>query len=218
MAEDIITPDEAIAIGLGAVETRSAARVADTDFGQRIITVVAVPYEEMTQAPFRGEMWNEVFTRGSFEGLDARKRRIPVSAALDVPDLGHSNGKLVGKIVDAYPDREEGLVTDVKISRTAQGDDTLQLAHDEALSASVGFAVKNRFDQQIDRVHKVRRIGRAFLHHLSFVAEPAYNGARVLAMRSTTTGEPIAQDGATPLLDEFLEDEFFTNMLKRVRS
>lgn len=196
------------------VETRSAARVADTDFGQRIITVVAVPYETPTRVPFRGEIWNEVFTRGAFTGLSAAKRRIPASACLEIPDLGHSNGKLVGKIVEAYPDRDEGLVTDVKISRTAAGDDVLQLASDDSLGASIGFAVKNRFDQDLNRVTKTRRVNRGFLHHLSFVGEPAYDGSRVLAMRSATAEEAqAAHDSATPNMDAILDDPFWRSML-----
>lgn len=198
----------------GEVETRSAARVADTDFGQRIITVVAVPYEQPTKVPFRGEMWDEVFTRGAFSGLSALKRRIPASACLEVPDLGHSNGKLVGKIIEAYPDREEGLVADVKISRTAIGDDVLQLSADESLGASIGFAVKNRFDQDLNRTTKTRRVHRAFLHHLSFVGEPAYDAARVLAMRSATAEDArAAQESGTPNLDAVLDDPFWRTII-----
>jgi len=201
------------------IETRSAARVAETDFGQRIITVVAMPYEQPTQVPFRGEIYDEVFTRGAFNGFDASKRRTPVSAAFEVPDRGHSNGVLCGKIINAYHDREEGFVTDVQIARTPIGEDTLALAADTMLGVSVGFGVKSRFDQDVDRVNKVRRVNRAFLHHLSFVGEPAYDGARVLAMRSATAEEiEAAHMSRTPNLDEFLDDPVFqwaNNHLKR---
>jgi HK97 family phage prohead protease len=196
------------------VETRSATRIADTDFPQRIVTVVAMPYEQATRVPYRGEMWNELFTRGAFQGFDAKRRRVPVSAALRVPDLNHADGQLVGKIVEAYHDREEGLVTDIQIARTQQGEDTLQLAKDGMLGASVGFGIKSKFDQQLDRATKTRRVHRAFLHHLSFVGEPAYEGAVVTGMRSGTSIE--TPGSATPIMDEFLEDEFFRQMLNRV--
>lgn len=222
MAEDIITPGppEGWTPPEGwvpeEIETRSAARVADTDFGQRIITVVAVPYEQPTVVPFRGEAWQELFTRGAFSGFDPSKRRLPVSAAFDVPDKGHSNGKLIGKLIHAYHDREEGMVADVQVAETVLGEETLQLAKDNMLGASVGFGLKSPTDQELNRTTRTRRINRAFLHHLSFVGEPAYEQARVLAMRSST-GHQVGTESSTPLLDEFLEDDFFRTMLKRVQ-
>jgi len=70
----------------------------------------------------------------------------------------------------------------------------------------VGFQIKNpERDQRLDRYTKTRRINRAFLHHLSFVAEPAYSGARVLDVRSSD--DPAnANPLATPLIEEFLND------------
>lgn len=194
------------------IETRSAAVVGDVDTSQRIITIVAVPYEQPTLVPFQRGVWNEVFSRSAFRGMENSTRRIPVTACMKIPAQDHSGGELVGRATQFYPERSEGLVADLKISRTPQGDNTLELARDGALYPSVGFMVKNRLDEQLDRGSMTRRIGRAFLDHIAFVGQPAYPGAKVLAMRSNGG----SQDGVlaiTPLMDEFLNDELFQRML-----
>lgn len=202
------------------VETRSAI-VGNVDWGQRIITVIAVPYEQPAQVPFRSEVWNEVFSRSAFSGIESRvgnaaSRRIPVVAALKVPDREH-DGRIVGKVVGADPNHPEGLVTEVYVSRTPLGDDTLTLANDDALSASVGYMVKDPYrDQALDRRSKVRRINRAFLDHLAFVGVPAFSGARVLSVRGEGNGE-AALPPARPLVDQFADDPIFRWASDRVR-
>ena len=203
------------------VETRSGnVRVDGVDFGQRIITVLAVPYESPAQIVYRQELWNEVFSRGSYDGIDPQRRRIPATSVLEVPNEKHENGQLVGRIISADPHRQDGLVSEVKISRTSRGDETLELANDDALSCSVGFMVKNRLDQEFNRDTRTRRIHRAFLDHLAFVATPAYDGARVLAVRSAdaeVTDEELQQDGATPLFDKWYDDPIIRWALDRKR-
>jgi hypothetical protein len=194
------------------IETRSVSNVDDVNMDQRIITVIAVPYEQPTTVPFQQSIWNEVFSRSAFKGIESRiqnplARRIPATACLQIPAPNHSGGQLVGRVIEAFPDREQGLITDIKISRTDQGDATLELARDGALSPSVGFMVKNRLDESLDRVNKVRRINRAFLDHLAFVGEPAYPGAKVLAVRSEG-GSDLSRP-VTPNLDDYLDDPIF---------
>jgi HK97 family phage prohead protease len=191
-----------------AVETRSVANVDNVSLDERIITVIAVPYEQPTPVPFQNDIWNEVFTRSAFNGLDATKRRIPATACLQIPAPEHRGGQLVGRAHAFFPEREEGLVTDLKISRTPVGDETLELARDGNLSVSVGFYVKGRLDETLDRGRRERRINRAFLDHIAFVAQPAYSGAKVLGTRSDgSDGAPGRTD--TPNLDSFLEDAIF---------
>lgn len=188
------------------IETRSAS-VDNVDFGQRIITVIAVPYEQSAQVIYRGEIWDEIFMRSAFDGIETRQRRIPAVAALRVPDKEH-DGKIVGKVIGADPSNTMGLLADVKVSRTPLGDETLELAADDALSASVGYMVKNPYrDQILDRSSKTRRIARAFLDHLAFVGVPAYEGARVLSVRSD--GGDAGIPPARPLIDQFVEDPIF---------
>lgn len=213
MPDENVLTGEAHAAATPSIETRSAAvQVDGVDFGQRIITVLAVPYEQPTQVPFRQEVWTEVFARSAFNGIETQNRKIPVTAALEIPAPDHRGGRLVGRVISSDPYREEGLVSEVKISRTDQGDETLALAADEALAVSVGFMVKNpRFDQDLDRYRKMRRVNRAFLDHLAFVGQPAYAGAKVLAMRGEGGDLGLEDQGAiivspTPRMDEFLND------------
>lgn len=198
------------------IETRSAA-VDNCDWGQRIITVVAVPYEQPTPVTFRGGVWNEVFERSAFAGLDVRKRRIPVTSCLQIPDRSHGEGRIVGRISETYSDRPEGYIADLKISRTEKGDETLELARDDALSVSVGFMVKNPYqDETLDTRAKTRRIHRAFLDHLAFVGQPAYPGAKVLAMRSADTIEEV-EESPTPEIDKWLADPIIQWAMNRPR-
>ena len=192
-----------------SVETRSVGvQVDGVDFGQRIITVLAVPYEQPTQVPFLRDVYSEVFSRSAFKGIEGLSRKIPATAALDVPAENHKGGRLVGKVLSSDPYRNEGLVSEIKVSRTPLGDETLELASDGAVDVSVGFMVKNKLDQDVDRYHKTRRINRAFLDHLAFVGQPAYPGAKVLAMRSdgSVQEEPAQSYSPTPRMDEFLSD------------
>jgi phage head maturation protease len=197
-----------------SVETRSAAlRVDSVNKVERIVTVLAVPYEQPTKVPFRDSVWTEVFARSAFKGIEqGRGKRIPVTAALEIPAPDHRGGRLVGKVISSDPYRDEGLVSEVKISMTDQGDEVLALADDDALAVSVGFMVGNsRFDQDLDRYTKTRRINRAFLDHLAFVGQPAYDGAKVLAMRADGSSLGLDENGTivaspTPRMDEFLKD------------
>lgn len=191
-----------------AIETRSVANVDGVNFAERVITVIAVPYEQPTPVPFQRDVWNEVFSRTAFNGIETRQRRIPATACLDVPNINHAGGRVVGRAQAFYPQRSEGLVTDLKISRTPMGDETLELANDGSLDVSVGFMVKNRLDESLDRMSKTRRINRAFLDHIAFVAQPAYTGAKVLAVRGEGS-DTEANASPTPGLDEFLGDPIF---------
>jgi HK97 family phage prohead protease len=197
------------------VETRSSNVAIDgVSFPDRTITLIAVPDEQPAAVMFNNDMWNEVFSRTAFDGLDKwltspRARSIPATASLVIPNPNHDNGQLIGRIVEARSgtvDGEEGLVTKVQVAKTSIGNDTLELASERAVSPSVGFQIKNpNRDQRLDRYTKTRRIDRAFLHHLSFVAEPAYSGARILSVRSEDDPS-IASPLATPLMDQFIND------------
>jgi phage head maturation protease len=206
---DIADDESSERSGAGPVEERAAA-LDHVDFGQRILTLVAVPYEQSTQVEYRGEIWNEVFSRSAFNGFEPSKRRVPVSAVLKAPSYGHGDGHLVGRVTEVLPDRGDGLVLDVRISDTPAGTETLQLARDDALSPSVGFAARGG-DQMLDRRNMTRRINRAFLDHLSMVPIPAYGGARVLGMRDAPAPR-LATDLPrldTPALDEYFIDPVF---------
>jgi phage head maturation protease len=125
----------------------------------------------------------------------------------------HLRGDTVGKAVAFYPDRPEGLVSEVRIAKTVRGDDTLALAEDDCLSSSVGFGVLPS-NQVLDRRLMQRRINTAWLDHIALVEAPAYEGADVLNVRDAPdppagSGEPLL----TPVLDDFLTDPLIRRAL-----
>lgn len=193
-----------IAAVRGLVEERSAT-VTGVNFPQRTIQIIAVPYETEAAIDYRGELWREIFSRSAFRAINARARRIPVSTKFEAPSFDHVGARVVGKVTDANPNHPEGLLLDCRISKTPAGDETLSLADDEALSPSIGFIARGG-DQVLDRQNMRRRVNRAYLDHLSFVPQPAYDGARIVAMRAQPADlSPIH----TPDLDEFLADPVF---------
>jgi phage head maturation protease len=193
----------------GTVEERAAALDA-VDFAERIISVIAVPYEQPTPVEYRGERWREVFTRGAFKGIETHKRSIPVASVLRAPAFDHVDGHLVGKVSDVFPNHSDGLRLDTRISDTPAGDETLKLASDGVLHPSVGFVARGG-DHRLDRVTMTRRVNRAFLDHLSFVPTPAYSGAKVIGVRAAAP-EVLTErmsPAVTPGLDEFFSDPLF---------
>lgn len=176
------------------IEERSA-EFATVNFAKRIVEVVAVPYEEEAQVMYRGAVWREVFTRGAFDGLEKRPGRVRANRE-------HDANKVVGKVVAAHPSRLEGLVTEIRISQTPLGDETLQLAADDCLSASVGFACGGAGQTLLNGV---RRIKQAFLDHVAFVQSPAYVSADVLAVRAGMEAQHVPElpPLITPNLDEW---------------
>lgn len=180
------------------VEFRSS-NVASVNFAQRIIEMIAVPYDEEAPVEYRGEMWKESFLRGSFDGIEKRPNRVRANR-------DHERSRTVGKVAAFHPSRTEGLVAAVRIAPTLLGDETLALADEDCLGASVGFAVRGS-DQELNRRSRTRVIRRAFVDHLAFVPDPAYLGAEVLSVRNAAQS-PLAADLpklVTPNLDELLE-------------
>ena len=74
-----------------------------------------------------------------------------------------------------------GLQTELRVSQTRAGDDVLELVRDGAATGlSVGFvAVEDRWNQTRTRVERIK----ARLVEMSITAFPAYEDARVLAVR-----------------------------------
>ena len=204
--------------GLQPVEHRTAALQLDgVNFPERIITIVAVPYEEPAPIEYRGQMWNEIFSRSAFNGLENRQKRVPVLAHFGLPGhQDHQGAHLVGKMSAAFPGRSEGLVLDLKVSKTKEGDDALELAADDALSPSVGYAIRSS-DQVLDRRSMTRRINRAFLDHLALVPQQAFAGARLLGMRGAPVAEVELKPLVTPNLDQFINDPIFGWTDKRLQ-
>jgi HK97 family phage prohead protease len=183
------------------------SKLAGVNFAQRTIELIVVPYEETAVVEYRGELWNEMFLRGSYDGIEKRPGRVR-------GNRDHDDRRLVGKAVKFSPSRREGLVAEVRVSRTPLGDETLALADDDVLGASAGFAARGR-DQEFDRRTMTRRIKRAFLDHIAFVPDPAYRGAGVLAVRTAPLQAAELPKLDTPNLDE-LRDWLAARQVKAV--
>lgn len=166
---------------------------------ERIIELVAVPYDEETVVRHHGRMIREAFAPGAFAGVERRANRVKVN-------LGHVVERVVGRAHAFHPDRSEGLVSELRIARTPEGDDALELAEVGALDASVGFAPMPG-GEQWNGDRSARRITRAYLGHIALTADPAYDGARVLAVRRSSASEPVTPVRVpTPNLDRILAE------------
>lgn len=185
---------------MNEIELRKST-LTDVDAKLRLIDLIAVPWEQETEIMWRGEPWREVFAREAFDGIEDHAGRVRVNRE-------HIMGDTVGKVVQFDPTHPDGLFSRVKIASTPRGDETLALAEEDMVSASVGFRIKTHRDVQINRRSKVRRVLRAFLDHLAMVESPAYAGAQVLAVRAEPFGLTEASSlPETPALDEALNDE-----------
>jgi HK97 family phage prohead protease len=161
-----------------------------------------VPWEQEAEVPWRGEMWRETFQRGAFDGIEDHAGRVRVNRE-------HNKGDTVGRAVSLDPRASEGLIGRLKIASTPRGDDTLELAADDMLSASGGFYSKAPTDIVLNRRLMLRRVVRSFLDHIGMVETPAYVGARVLAVRAEHSGLAVADVPLppTPVLDDFQNDD-----------
>jgi HK97 family phage prohead protease len=163
-------------------------------FAQRIIELVAIPYDRTAIVEYRGRMVTESVAPGSFDGVERRANRIKVNRE-------HEIGRPIGRAVALHPSRTEGLVAELRMAQTPGGDEALALADDGVLDASVGFAPFPGHEQWSNNRSR-RHITKAFLHHISLVADAAYEDARVLAVRSGGAPDPAPVRQATPNLDQ----------------
>jgi HK97 family phage prohead protease len=193
------------------IYVRSDAVIADVNQRQRLIDLIVVPWDQEAEVPWRGEMWTESFQRGAFDGIETSAGRVRVNRE-------HQKGDTVGKAVSFDPKATEGLIGRLKIANTPRGDDTLELAADDMLSASGGFYSKSAADIIVNRRMMLRRVVRSFLDHIGMVETPAYVGARVLAVREDQTGLVVAETPLppAPALDDAMNDEVLQWAAQRV--
>jgi HK97 family phage prohead protease len=165
-----------------------AAAIDDVAFGKREITLIAVPYNEEAAVPdWRPEAERESFMPGAFDGIESRTRNITLNR-------DHERARVIGAGVAFDTKSDRGLISTFKVSKTPLGDESLQLAADGVLRASISFAARS---QDMAIKDGVMRFYRAFLGHVALTPEPAYEGASVLNVR---TGEAI-EVSPTPNLD-----------------
>jgi len=161
-----------------------AAELVGVSFPDRTIELIVIPYDTEAIVPYNGRMVRETVAPGAFDGIERRANRIRVNR-------DHQLARTVGRALSLHPSRQEGLVARVRISQTELGDETLRLADDGCLDASAGFLPMAGGEQWSDQRRRVR-ITKAWLGHIGLTPEPAYEDARVLAVRSAgeVTGTP----------------------------
>lgn len=169
-----------------------ASELVDVSFPKRQIELIVMPYEQEALVPYGGRVVTEICSRGAYDGIEARNGRVRVNRDHDV-------ARTVGRTVTFHPSRKEGLVAEVRISRTDLGEETLELAGDGVLDASAGFRL------MLDQAGRVvpnaetwetrnrRRLNKLFLGHIALTPEPAYESANVLAVRQA---EPVTVGGS----------------------
>lgn len=166
-------------------------RTADTlevRHAQRIIDLIAVPYNEPTDVLRRGRWVTESVDPQAFTGVHGD---VTVNRAHDLESP-------LGRVAAFHPNDPRGLRAELRISRTASGDDVLELAADGLLAPSIGFQSEAE-DWSADR--STVRVTRAKLVHIALTGDPAYKGAKVLAVRSQSGEEGERTAIPTPNLD-----------------
>jgi HK97 family phage prohead protease len=184
---------------------RNDGSFTDIDRKQRLIDLIAVPWDQEARVFWRDDFWTEVFERCAFNGIESRAGQVRVNRE-------HRKGDTVGKIVEFNPAHADGLFARVKVVKGPKGDEVLDLAEDDMISASIGYRAQKPSDVVVDKQSKVRRVLNAFLDHLGLVEDPAYEGARVLAVRDDVSGLLVVEGPLpdTPTLDEFMNDPVLT--------
>ncbi len=178
----------------GPVHYRTATQVG-VDFPQRIIELIVMPYntDALVDQPY-GRPVLESVAAGAFDGIERRANRIRVNR-------DHIIARTIGRAVAFHPSRTEGLVAELRIARTILGDETLQLAEEDVLDASAAF-MPMPGGMEWSRDKKSVVLTKLWLGHIAMTPEPAYETARVLAVRNNqpdTGDEPGRVE--TPNLD-----------------
>lgn len=181
---------------MSVVELRAAATVEAVSFPDRTIEIRAIPYGEATERAVDagGRIITETIAPHAFAGEVTRPAKRPVYRE-------HDYARQVGRVVELV-DTDTDLRAVLKIATGPAGDEALEWSADGMLDPSLGF-VSTPAQLRYSADRRSRTVLAGQVAHVGLVAEPAYAGARVLAVRSTPTvvvGRPGAR-AATPNLD-----------------
>ena len=133
----------------------------------------------------RGRLVVETFERGALQGND------PARVALTVTHPRDNQHLPVGRTL-TIEERDDAAWGEWKVSKTAAGDELLELAADQVpLGLSIGFReVVGGSRWSPDRRRVVRT--RAELDHIAVVRSPAFVGAGVVGVREQGSWPPEA--------------------------
>ncbi len=142
----------------------------------RTVAGIAVPFDVPAEISTGVDRFVEVFRQGAFtKTIVERGDRVKALAQHDSRSLP------LGRVTKLREDTA-GLYAELRMSKTRDADEVLELVKDGALdSFSIGFSpVRDRWSSDGARVERLE-VG---LREVSLVAFPAYESARVLAVRS----------------------------------
>ena len=176
------------------IEYRKASTV-EVRHAERIIDLIAVPYNEPTDVLHRGAWVTETVAPAAFSGVHGY---VTVNRA-------HDPERPLGVVKRFYPNDPRGLRAELRISRIAAGDETLELADDGLLGASVGF-IPLPGGERWSADRRSRTITAAKLVHIALTGDPAYTGAKVLAVRTADQAPPPVS--STLNLDRWRLEQF----------
>lgn len=152
------------------------AQTGAVDFAERTIEVRVMPYGEEISVEFQGKPIRERVEPGSFKRIDPASARITVNR-------DHDYTRTVGRLAELR-DEDTGAEGVMKISNTPLGDETLQLAQDRVLGASVAMAVARSGMEVRNGLRRIFRVD--VLDHVALLPNPAYAGAEVLDVREAS--------------------------------
>ena len=145
----------------------------------RTVTGIVVPFDRVATVSDGGPSYEESFRRGAFtKTIAERGDRVKLLSH-------HDRGRNPLGRATLLREDAAGLYGEFAVSRTTAGDEALELVRDGALdSFSVGFAPVKQM-----RTGKVTVRTEVHLREASLVTFPAYEDARIAAVRSLTPAE-----------------------------
>jgi uncharacterized protein len=163
-----------------ATETTLAIR--DDGDGRTLVGPV-LPWGIPARVVDRGRLVVETFERGALVGTDPA--RVPLTATHP-----RDAGTLPIGVTVELEDRDDAAWGAWRVSRTALGDEVLELARDGVpLGLSIGFMeIPGGSRWSADRARVTRT--RATLDHVAVVRVPAYAGAEVVGVRDSSRAAP----------------------------
>jgi uncharacterized protein len=179
MSETILKPAH--------LEVRGLHFRASQEAEAREVTGIAVPWDEQIQIREWFDTCTESVQRGAVEPYDN-------------PKLFWEHRSAIGKIT-GWRDTDDGWEITAVISRTAQGDEAYELLRDGVIDRfSIGFTPIEHIERTDDdgtvhRIHTKIRVGE-----VSLVPFPAYDSAKVAAVRSAEKDPTMPEENATPTI------------------
>lgn len=154
----------------------------------RTVCGICVPFNTPTDVVDWGIRYQEQFAPGSFiETLKRGAQRVKFLAQHDRGSFPLGRAELLVDDPAQYP----GLYGEFRVSKTERGDEALELIRDGALDGlSVGF-VPIRSDPSRESAGALVTRHEVKLNEVSSVSFPAYDGARVNAVRSDQVEEQV---------------------------